>query len=321
MEISNAPQFPIRRSWILSVFLIIPAVALFAMWDIYFNDQQLQPHLQLDSLFLPLYLLFFELPHIIAGLFGFFQTRYIAHYKKHLLFGVPGLLVAFAVLTYFNFYLAVIIYLIATLYHVIKQQTGIALFFRVPKNRWHSLWGWLIILGVSGLYIAIHPGLVTSSIGPLLVHTSQLLLAGSLLVGGWMFVQTSTKSGRLYVASTMAMVIVSYALLVAGYIFLSILIFRVIHDITAFIFYITHEMNSNYHSVQNWLYKFVPFLPWSLLLLVPLAAIMLGLLVRSTINDPQFLFSILMLLGFAHYYLESIIWKRDGIHRENISIV
>ena len=92
MERSNEPQFGIRRSWIMAVLLIVPAVAAFGAWDIFINEGQLKPYLRFDSLFLPLYLLIFELPHVIASFFGFFQKEYARHYKRHLFFGLPLLI-------------------------------------------------------------------------------------------------------------------------------------------------------------------------------------------------------------------------------------
>ena len=320
MEKSNGEKFPIKRSWVLAILLIIPAVAAFGAWDIFFNEQQLKPYLRFDSLFLPLYLLVFELPHVIASFFGFFQKEYAKHYKRHLFFGLPLFLLAFLIILGVDFYVAVVAYLIATLFHVVRQQTGIAHFFGVPKNKWHWWWSWFLIAGLASMYIIMQPAFVSEMYqAPLLLLVQiTLLLAG--ISTAVLALKTESSLGGLYVISTFVMALVSYWMLVAGYEFLSVLVVRVIHDVTAFLFYITHEMNSNKDSVKNILYRLVPFMPWSLILVVPLAAILIGLIIRMLIGDPVTLLGIVMTISLAHYYLESIIWKSENLHREQIKI-
>lgn len=312
------PQLHIRRSWILSIFLIIPAVAIFGAWDMYFNNKQLLPYLRFDSLFLPLYLLIFELPHVLASFFGFFQKEYVRHYQRHLFLGLPLVLTGFVLVLGINFYTAFLIYLIATLYHVIRQQAGIAHFFGVPKNCWHWWWTWFLIVGLAGVYIIMQPNFLAEELqSPLLilVQVTLVLAAGTTLK---LILETKSSSGVLYVLATLLMAFVSYWMLISGYEFLSVLVVRVIHDVTAFLFYITHEVNSNYHSVKNYLYRYIPLMPWALVLLVPLSAVLIGFAFRAVFEDPIWLFGIVMIVSLAHYYLESIIWKRDGLHREHI---
>jgi hypothetical protein len=315
---AQEPQLHIRRSWILSIFLIIPAVAIFGAWDTYFNSKQLLPYLRFDSLFLPLYLLIFELPHVLASFFGFFQKEYIRHYQRHLFLGLPLMLTGFVLVLGINFYTAFLIYLVATLYHVIRQQAGIAHFFGVPKNHWHWWWTWFLIIGLAGVYIIMQPSFVPEVFQtPLLVLVQGTLVLATVTTLK-LILETKNSLGVLYVLATLLMAFVSYWMLVSGYEFLSVLVVRVIHDVTAFLFYITHEVNSNYQSVKNYLYRFVPFMPWSLVFVVPATAVLLGLFMRSVITDPLQLFGIVMVVSLAHYYLESIIWKRDGLHREQI---
>jgi hypothetical protein len=287
----------------------------------YLNEQRLLPYLQFDSLFLPLYLLVFELPHVIASFFGFFQTRYLNHYRKQLSVGLPIALGTFGLLLGYDFYTAFLVYLVATLFHVIRQQAGIAHFFGVPKNRWHWWWTWSLIIGLSGVYASLQPNFVMTTWQTPLLWVVQGALLVAAVTTLKLILQTKQSIGMLYVLATLLMALVSYWMLVTGYAFLSVLVVRVIHDVTAFLFYITHELNSNYHSVKNYLYRYVPGMPWSLVGLVPLTAVGLGLALRSLINDAQILFGIVMLLSITHYYLESIIWKRDGVHREHVAVV
>ncbi len=304
----------------MSVLLVIPAIAAFGAWDIFLNDGQLQPHLRFDSLFLPLYLLVFELPHIIASFFGFFQKEYVQHYKRHLVFGLPLFLLVFLILIGIDFYAAIVFYLVATLYHVVRQQTGIAHFFAVPKNLWHWLWAWFLIAGSASIYIIMQPAFVPMEYQPLLLILAQVALVLAAVTTIRLILQTKNSLGVLYVLATMAMAVVSYWMLMMGYEFLSVLVVRIVHDVTAFIFYITHEMNNNQSSINNVLYRHIPLLPWSLVIIVPLLAIIIGLTIRTLFTDPMVLLGVAMTVSFTHYYLECIMWKRGAIHREHIRV-
>lgn len=313
-------QFAIKKSWIFSIFLFIPLVGLFGAWDFYFNEQQLLPKLQYNSLFLPFYVLIFELPHVIASFFGFFQKEYIRHYRAHLLFGIPLLLLVFISLVGFSFYSAVLAYIVVTLFHVIRQQTGIAHFFGVPKNRWHWWWSWTLIVGLASIYLVMQPSYLPEEyIAPLLLLIKVTLIVSAFL-GVKLIFLTKNRFGAWYIFAAIAMSLVSYSMFVAGYIFLSVLVVRVIHDMTAFLFYINHEMNSNRIEIKNWLYKRLPLMPWSLIFFIPASAVGIGLLLRTSVTDVETLFAIVMTIAFIHYYIESIIWKRDGLHRSNISV-
>ena len=74
---NNQEMLVLKKSWIMSVFLIVPLVAFFGFWDWNYNDQALLPVLGIDTLYLPLYLLIFGLPHILASLFSFFDKLFI----------------------------------------------------------------------------------------------------------------------------------------------------------------------------------------------------------------------------------------------------
>jgi hypothetical protein len=269
-----------------------------------------------------LYILIFELPHIIASLIGFVDRGYFAAYKKYLVFGVPIMLATFYALYTANFTLAVGVYLAATMYHVIKQQTGIGHFFNLPKNFLHSGWTWSLIIGTAMMYIAF--GLV-EQLGYQAVYVMQYG-AYVVLGGGWLFAlllawHTKCRRAIVYLAAIMLMFSLSAYILWLGYLFFAFLTVRIVHDITAFIFYIVHDMNRNYTTAYNLLYQWGPYRPWSLLVIVPLVAMFLDAVIRFTITDSMIVYLIVMTLGFSHYYLESLIWKRGAPHRAYVRVV
>jgi len=314
--------YSIPRSWILGLFAVVPLVLLVWFWDITFNDYGLLPYFGLASLFLPFYLLIFEMPHIFASFVGFFDKEYATHYRTHLMVGIPLLLVGFYLLLQFDYMTAVAVYLAATMYHVMRQQTGIALMFDVPKNKWHERWAWSLVCSTAAMYVVI---ILPSFFGN--VQASYLsafilaTLAIALVSGGVLAYTTHSRKGVAYIALTLLMVITSYTVLWFGYIFLAVFVARFIHDVTAFLFYITHEMNRNNDQVKNMLYTFIPLLPLSLIVIVPLIAIFSGVLLRESITSPELVFTFIMLFAFTHYYLESIMWKCNSPHRKYVKVV
>lgn len=317
---NNQEMLVLKKSWIMSVFLIVPLVAFFGFWDWNYNDQALLPVLGIDTLYLPLYLLIFGLPHILASLFSFFDKEYFSHYKKHLIIFFPILFLLLQFIISFNYNLAVSLFLIATVYHVIRQQTGISLMYGVPKNNWFIWWNWSLIIAVSIMY------LTTVQVGALdsVIKSAQYLfnvtfaLAG--LVSYLLIQKTKELQGKIFVFLTYLMVVTSFTLTNFGYVFLAILVIRFLHDVPAFMFYISHEVNRNKFKINNLIYKAVPLVPMSLIIFVPAFAVFMGVFFRETVTDPKIYFSILATVSVFHYYIESIIWKRNSLHRKYVSV-
>jgi hypothetical protein len=312
-------SYPIHRSWILSTFLIVPLLVGIFVFDVWFQDQAWQKYFSLATLFLPLYLLIFELPHIIASVIGFFDREYLQSYRKTLFLWLPLIFMGLGFLIWYNFILAVLVYLVATMYHVIRQQTGIALMFTVPKGVWHAVWSWSLVIGGSLLFIEYARNFYSLAFGwP--EYLIEVFFGISILAGFVLMRFVKVWSGIMYICMTSAMVLASYFFMAFAYPFLAVFVVRFVHDVTAFLFYITHEMNRNEDSIHNYLYQYLPLVPISLIVLVPLLAVFIGLVLRESVPDATTLFTIVIFLSFAHYVLESVMWKRDAPHRQHIFI-
>jgi hypothetical protein len=313
---------PIRRFIILGVFLVVPLCFFLGLYDYYFGGRALLPYMGLTSLLLPLYLLFFELPHIISSYVGFFDREYLGFYRRHLLLWLPIMLIGFAFLIAWQLSVAIVLYLVATMYHVMRQQTGIALLFGVPKARLFHAWSWLTIVITTMMYLTLG---VPELVGPILTQwayqVSVVFLAILGLLSLFLAHRSKSASARFYIGMTWLMLVASYSLLVLGYLFLAIIMIRVIHDVTAFLFYITHEINRNQTTVQNWLYRLVPGIPKALYVVVPALGVGVGLALRESVTSAEAIFIVSMFLALVHYYLESIMWKRDSLHRKYVRVV
>ncbi len=311
----------VKRKAILMVFAIVPLCFFLGIFDYYVRDGSLLPYMSLTSLLLPLYLLFFELPHIISSYIGFFDKEYVRFYARHLFLWIPLLLGGFALLLSLNLTVAIIFYLVATMYHVMRQQTGIALMFGVLKSNLYQAWTWTALVIITTIYLTL---VVPSLVGPVFVTVAHNLTVFSLilfgLISGVLAYQAPNSSARFYVIMAWVMLIVSYILLSLGYLFLAFFMIRFIHDVTAFLFYITHEINRNQIAVKNMLYKLLPLIPKALYVVVPAFGIIVGLVLRGVITNTEALFVVGMFLAFVHYYLESIMWKRESLHRQYVKV-
>jgi hypothetical protein len=312
----------LRRSAILSVFLITPLSLLVVFFDRNYFGSSLLPYMGLDSLLLPLYLLFFELPHILASFLGFGDKEYLRHYEKRLLIGIPLILGGTIAVAFYNFYAIVILYLILTMYHVMRQQTGVALVLGAPKNVTYALWSSVgVILGVL-VYLALFAAtLIPNGLLPYVVYGVPILFVCFSVIGVWYAYQSRGTGSWSYILLTVVTMLSSFYLLNLAYIFLAVFIMRFAHDVTAFLFYATHEYNRNSTRIRNPLYRFVPFMPYSALVAVPLFGIVLGVILREVSVTTTALFGITVVLGFVHYYLESFMWKRGSLHRGYVRVV
>jgi hypothetical protein len=239
------PLVSISKKYLLAVYAILPILFLVFLGDQFIFDSALLPYMGLTSMVLPLYLLFFELPHIIASFFGFADKEYISHYKKHLLFYLPLILVATGILLYVNFALGITLYLVGTVWHGLKQQTGIALILGARPGWLHSLWTLIPVVITSLAYVyyivpEVVPKVVVPLISPIIFFGVFLLIIIT-LVKMWQ----SVPKVRLYVLCVSSLFFFSYFFILTSYIFLAFLAVRFVHDLSAFAFYTTHDQNRN----------------------------------------------------------------------------
>src|SRR5437762_4035318 len=87
--------------------------------------------------------------------------------------------------------------------------------------------------------------------------------------------QINSTAGKAFLIANSAMPIVSVYLYAEGYYFFAVLGPRVIHDATAFIFYMVHDYNRHHEAPRNGLYKVLNKLRLSAFWSVPLIAILL----------------------------------------------
>ena len=320
MENKSPALLGISKRYLLSVYLILPFLMIVFLSDVYLFDSSLQPYMGLTSLALPLYLLFFELPHIIASFFSFADGEYLRYYKKQLFFYLPLLFVGTILLLTVSFSSAVVLYLVATVWHVLKQQTGIALILGARPGLAHTLWT-IVPIGITSvvsIYFSapeLFPSQLLQGVSEILFGLVVLLL----LVTGFRLYQ-APKKVRLYILCVSSLFLVSYVFILSGYLFLAFFAVRFVHDVSAFAFYAVHDQNRNAIEPANFFYRLFKRVPLPIMVLTPVLAILFALLTRLTTDGFEIGYAILILVGMAHYYLESVMWKRDTPHRKYIKV-
>lgn len=235
---------------------------------------------------------------------------------------MPGLLIATAVLLYVNYELGIVFYLLNDLWHGVKQKTGIALILGAKPGVLHRVWTILpfITSGIVYVYI-ISPSVIPQEFVPYIAPVAFVGVLSFVCVA-LLKLWLSPSRVRAYVLAVTMLFLVNYGFILGGYIFFAIFAFRFVHDVSAFAFYVTHDQNRNRSTTPNMLYRYLSFIsiPVPMLLTVPFFALLFAYFIRTVTNGLEIGFSILILIAMCHYYLESVMWKRDSLHRQHVSV-
>ena len=127
--------------------------------------------------------------------------------------------------------------------------------------------------------------------------------------------------------------IVSFYFYVQQYYFLAILVPRLVHDATAYVFYVTHDYNKHYLQPQNQLYRYAAQLKINIFWVLPLSSFALAFVLQAYGDHlvsfvTRFFFDVEIhkvitvgVLGYfalMHYYTEAITWKAGSPYRNYI---
>ena len=272
--------FKVQGKWLAAPYLLVPlCAAVFALDELAWGGafRRMLPPTP-NALFG--FTAVFVLPHIFASMFTFADREYLATYRSQLLWGVPAILLLTLGLSLAGGFIPGMVLSGATLWHVLAQQTGIArVFARTPGWRPLSIWGWSLVVAFTGAGIGLfwRPAM----------FASLILLALSTVLCIPVAFRSKSRVGFFYVWGTQSMTILTAVSALAGYPFLAILLPRIVHDVTAFIFYVVHDRNRNRGASHNVLIRAFSFtrLPVvALALLLPLAANLLFRFRRSARN-------------------------------------
>jgi len=315
-------KIEISFRWLLAIYAIVPILLSIVFIDSIFLGNAIQPYVSVNLKSAFIYLLFFELPHIFASFISFADREYLSHYKKQLFYELPILLVASCLLAYISLTSALVAIITYTLYHVLAQQTGIARMMIGKTHILYTLWN------LTAVAIAVLIQMYVMKIAPisLLSESTYFFVFSAFTVVFFIlslviFIQTKAGIGKKYFSAITLSLFAGILFFLMNYLFFAVTVLRFVHDITAFYFYIAHDVNRNATTVKNSIYKVLTRFKIPILISVPALGILMAYVIRYPLNLYNGIIYTAIIVNFSHFYLEGFIWKRGSLHRDNVSFV
>jgi hypothetical protein len=307
---------------LISIYSVMPLSLVFIVIDKALLSGSIGKSLPLDPRVFVWFILIFMIPHILASFFSFAEREYFNFYKSKLLRGaqiavvlglfIPALLGATVI--------PIVIFATYTMVHVFMQQSGISKSLMRNVTSSHRYWQYLGISIATMLYIYLlvpTAGFRDTIDNSILIKTLVTVLIIFYTVLALQIVRHSkTHLGKVYFMGTHIIPILGVFYAATGYPILALIVPRVIHDLTAYTYYITHDNNRFKQKQTNVIYKTTSSFRLPIFLASPIISIALAYAIVQ-LNSTAIL-SVLTCVFFLHYYTESFIWKNDTLHRMHI---
>jgi hypothetical protein len=304
---------------LLWVYLVIPLGVLLMAIDLIYFDGYLRDHTPWipESFFW--YAVLFPFPHILISFVSFFDEEYAHYYRNKCLIGIPIILMISFFLPRYSITWTIITLALATIIHVALQQIGIALMLlRTGRTIIAGIWRWLNVIASILLYVLVFPISLPVFFTHELILQSSIILLGISSVLSIILLYNARRQGiyeRWYFIGTALLPIVSLVAVTAQYTFMAIIISRLAHDITAFLFYYTHDYYRNQEHPQNFFAKLLAIPTPAYLISITIFAILISLTIRQEI---WWGIASIYFISMLHYFIESFMWKAGTPHRQVI---
>lgn len=335
--IANHPPLAISFRLLLGLYAIIPLCLLLQWFDGLFWGDYLKANLPTSSSHVFLFQLLFGTPHILAStliLTG--NTEYFQLYKPKILMMTAFIILIFGIGSLWVPYKALYVISVAwTVYHVLKQQHGITRgIYQLPEWAFNGLLSLSVVTGIA-IYLGIflRKSFDVEQIAILQSFCTSLCVA---LIVLSLISQRYIKNtfGKAFLWGNSFLVLSSFYLYLHQYYFLAILVPRLVHDATAYVFYITHDYNRHQGHPQNFIYEWAKRCNVHVFIILPSLSFGLAFLLQNFGDSlvsglTQTLFGTeihkavtLGLIGYfslMHYYTEAFTWKRESPYRRFIA--
>jgi hypothetical protein len=332
----SGPRLTISARFLLGIYAIAPLCLAVLIIDKLFFARSIFESLPTSPESFFIAQLIFGTPHIIASsILLFANTNYLRAYWLRLILFSLFLLAFFGIgQFYISYDMFLAIVGAATVLHVIKQQVGIGKGLCRQSGSVYDLWGWTMVVFGSILYYAVYTSTTFSETMANWIHGALGALAAIAIVLALIcHARIPTVMGRLYLWANTVMVLQSGLFYALNYPFLAILGPRLVHDFTAFTFYVAHDVNRHGEKPQNWLYYLASKLGLGVFWVVPVLAVLLTFLI-DRYTDPlvrpvmqafginlhyAVSFIVVGYLGLLHYFTEAFTWKHGSPYREHVA--
>jgi hypothetical protein len=276
-------------------------------------------------------------PHIIASnVLLLTNVDYLRTYRRRV--GITLLWIAgfFAFTGLVPYELAFAVLGVLTIAHVFHQQMGIGKGVSRCTPRPYAWWTWTGIVMGAVVYNMMYLGHHLAR--PALV--AVYALAGALLVAFLGLTVACHRSavgakGKWFLWANAVMLVASAHFFFTGWFFLAALAPRIIHDTTAFAFYVVHDHNRHEPVPKNLLYRLAAPLRLGTYWVAPAVAILLTVLLqrygdaglRAVIQpvfgrlppQPLSLYAVVF-LTLMHYSTEAVTWKKGSPYRTFVPV-
>lgn len=318
----NTNTLRINPKVLLLIYSAMPLSLAFIAIDKALLSGSIGKSLPLDPRVFVWFILIFMIPHILASFFSFAEREYYNFYKSRLLRGaqiavvlglfIPALLGAT--------FIPIVIFAAYTMIHVFMQQSGISKSLMRNVTSSHRYWQYLGIFIATMLYVYLlvpAAGFRDSIDNSFLVMTLvTVVIIVYTILAHKIVKQSKTQLGKIYFIGTHLIPIAGVFYVVTGYPILALIVPRVIHDLTAYAYYVTHDTNRFNQKQTNAIYRATSRFRLPIFFANPLISIALAYAIVQ-LNSTAIL-SVLTCVFFLHYYTESFIWKNDTLHRTQI---
>ncbi len=322
---------------LLGLYLIMPLCFFLYGLDVNFWQNTLRENLPSQPTHFLLFQILFGTPHILASTFLLVSNgEYFQFYKRHLFWMTLAIAIIFGVgslfIPYRVFYIAVAGW---TVFHVLKQQHGVVRgLCQLPSWAYQSLL-WLSVSAGLLIYIGIF---LHNRLEPETLLTLQKVagVLTAILFLTALYSQRFAKNtfSKCFLWANVFLVISSFYFYVESYYFFAILIPRIVHDATAYIFYVVHDYNKHGIEPKNTVYRLAKRCSVSIFIVLPVLSFLLAFVLQAYGDSAiEWLTNVIFgveihkvvtlgVLGYfalMHYYSEGVTWKSDSPYRKFIS--
>ncbi len=322
---------------LLALYAIIPFCLFLQLIDTQFFNHYLQQSLPTSPTHFILFQILFGTPHIVASaIILTTNTEYFKFYQFKVITMTIALAVFFAVgsqlLSYRVLYIMVASW---TVFHVLKQQYGIARgVCRLPSWAFYLQLGLAVVAGIF-IYIGIFLNKsLDAQQAEWIKNISGILCVALFFVTVLCHRMVPSLFGQIFMWANTFLVLSSFYLYVQQYYFLAILVPRLVHDTTAYIFYVVHDYNRHHEKPKTFLYQWAKKVRIPIVIVLPVVSFALAFVLQAY---GDYYFNILVelffgteihkvislgflgYLGLMHYYTEAFTWKNGSPYRRYIS--
>ena len=181
----------------------------------------------------------FTLPHIIASMLILLEPEYLEFYGSKLRFSFIGVVFLLLGAGLVHEFALAGVFAIATVVHVVFQQTGICQLVGLRQLKTFTVWKWLL----AAFSLLIYLQLLSDAVGQLVLVSTIIFGLASTVALTIAVYQTGPQVGVRYAMWTQLMAISVAVCFWLGYPLIAVLMPRVVHDLTAFLIYINHDLS------------------------------------------------------------------------------